>query len=184
MTFDADFLANLRRRDPATSTWFVFTFTPILEAKLRYKFRDHSAIEDMVNETFCRVLIQVDKNAVRDAAQFGSFVRGVCDNVAKEWIRRNGAAVGWPEALEPTDRAPAVDQLLADKELRELVRRELRNLTPEEEKLITEIYFQGRDRGDLARERGITKSGLNVRLHRALNRLRNLLRKTFGENQI
>jgi RNA polymerase sigma factor (sigma-70 family) len=170
MTFDADFLANLRRRDPATSTWFVFTFTPILEAKLRYKFRDHSAIEDMVNETFCRVLIQVDKNAVRDAAQFGSFVRGVCDNVAKEWIRRNGAAVGWPEALEPTDRAPAIDELLADKELKRLLRIEIGKLTPEKAKLITD-HLQGRDRRELARERGITSSGYNVKLHRALKDL-------------
>lgn len=172
MTYDADFLARLRQRDPATCTCFVFAFTPILEAKLRYKFRDHATIEDLRNETFYRVLIQVDKNRVRDAAQFGSFVRGVCENVAHEHIRRTYSTASWPDGFEPPDPAPAINELLADKELKELLRSELRKLTHEEEKLITEIYFQEKDRRGLARDRGITMSGLNVKLCRALKHLR------------
>ena len=60
MTLDADFLARLKQRDPATCAWFIFTFTPILEAMLRYKLRDHTAIEDVRNATFCRVFELVD----------------------------------------------------------------------------------------------------------------------------
>jgi RNA polymerase sigma factor (sigma-70 family) len=171
MTYDADFLARLRRRDPATCTQFVFNFTPILEAKLRYMFNDRSTIEDLINDTFMRVLVQVDKNAVRDPAQFGSFVRGVCDNTAREYIRRKSSTVSWPEGFEPPDRIPAIDELLADEELKELVRSEIRKLTRDEEKLIAEIYFQEKDRRELARQRGITESGLNVKLHRALQHL-------------
>jgi RNA polymerase sigma factor (sigma-70 family) len=179
MTYDADFLAKLRRRDPATCTWFVFTFTAILEAKLRYLFRGHEALEDLVNETFCRVLVQVDKNGIRDPAQFGSFVRGVCENVALEHLRKTRSTEAWPEGFEPLNHEPAIDELLADKELKELLRRELRKLTREEERLITEIYFQEKDRQGLARARGITNSGLNVKVHRALKHLR----KNFEESK-
>jgi|SRR5580658_4661450 DNA-directed RNA polymerase specialized sigma24 family protein len=179
MTYDADFLAKLRQREPATCTRFVFAFTPILEAKLRYKFRDRGTIEDLRNETFYRVLIQVDKNGVRDPAQFGSFVRGVCENVAREHIRRTASTASWPDGFEPPDRVLSIDELVADKELKELLRIELRKLTHEEETLITE-YFQDKDRRGLARDRGITMSGLNVKLHRALQ---HLIRE-FRKNQI
>jgi RNA polymerase sigma factor (sigma-70 family) len=178
MTYNADFLAKLRQRDPATCTWFVFTFTPILETKLRYRFRDREMIEDLVNETFYRVLVQVDKDGIRDPAQFGSFVRGVCENVSLEQMRRARSTETWPENLEPLSGQPAIDDLLADRELKELLRSEIRKLTAEEEKLITEIYFQGKDRRGLARDRGITASGLNVKLHRALQHLIREFRKS------
>ena len=119
----------------------------------------------------------MDKNGVRDPAQFGSFVRGVCENVAHEHIRRTYSTGAWPEDLEPHDPEPAIDELLADKELRALLRSELRKLTHEEEKLITEIYFQEKDRRGMARERGISTSGLNVKLCRALKHLRTEFRK-------
>jgi RNA polymerase sigma factor (sigma-70 family) len=177
MTYNADFLAKLRQRDPATCTWFALTFTPILETKLRYLFRDRGIIEDLVNETFCRVLIQVDKDGIRDPVQFGSFVRGVCENVSLEHMRKARSTEPWPENFEPLSGQPAIDELLADKELKEMVRNEIRKLSEEEGKLITEIYFQGKDRRGLARDRGITPSGLNVKLHRALQHLIREFRK-------
>ena len=172
MTYDTDFLARLRRRDPETCTWFVFAFTPILEAKLRYKFRDHGTIEDLRNDTFYRVLILVDQNRVREPAQFGSFVRGVCENVAHEHIRNRKETDGWPEGFDPLDPVPAISELLADNELRALLRADLRKLPDEEEELITEIYFREGDRKRMARERGLSVTGLNVKLCRALKRLR------------
>jgi RNA polymerase sigma factor (sigma-70 family) len=179
MTYDADFLAKLRRRDPATSTQFVFAFTPILEVKLRYMLRDHGMIEDVINETFYRVLIQIDKDGIRDPAQFGSFVRGVSENVAHELIRKSRGTISWPEGYEPACTTKPIEELLSDRELRALLRKEIGKLTADEEKLVTD-YLQGKDRQYLARERGITRSGYNVKLHRALQ---HLIRE-FRKNQI
>ena len=172
MTFDAEFLARLRRREPAASTWFVYTFTPILEAKLRYKLRDQTMVEDLRNDTFCRVLTLVDQNRVRDPAQFGSFVRGVCDNVIFEHIRKDKGITEWPEGFEPLDPMPPVNELLAAGELNDLLRIELRKLSGEDEKLITEIFLDERDRKMLAQDRGITVTGLNVKLCRSMKPLR------------
>jgi DNA-directed RNA polymerase specialized sigma24 family protein len=55
MNFDAAFLCRLKQRDPETCTFLVSSLTPALEARLRYKLRDQGAIEDIRNETFCRV---------------------------------------------------------------------------------------------------------------------------------
>jgi DNA-directed RNA polymerase specialized sigma24 family protein len=175
MTFDADFLARLKQRDPATCTWFIFTFTPILEAMLRYKLRDHAAIEDVRSETFCRVLELVDGDRVREPERFGGFVRGVCSRVTQEAIRRIGPGAPLPENFEPPDRQPIIDQLLEHKELLVLVRNGLRKLSPEDRKLIAESYLQGRAREQMAWDRNISVVGLNVRICRALKRLRMMM---------
>jgi RNA polymerase sigma-70 factor, ECF subfamily len=175
MTLDADFLARLKRRDPATCAWFIFTFTPILEAMLRYKLRDHTAIEDVRNATFCRVFELVDGDWVREPERFGGFVGGVCSRVVQEGFRDNGPLSPLPEDFEPPDHQPLIDILLEGKELLTLVRSELRKLSKEDLQLITESYFQGRARQDMARDRSISVVGLNVRICRALKRLRMMM---------
>jgi len=173
VTYDAAFLGKLRRRDPATCTWFIYFFTPILEAKLRYELRDYGAVEDLRNETFYRVLTLVDRDRVRDPEHFGSFVRGVCAKVIQEHRRKSRSAEPLSDDFfEPADNRQPIDDLLVDDELRTLLHNELRNLPAEDSRLIAESYFQQRDRQEMARDRGISVVGLNVRLCRAMKRLR------------
>jgi RNA polymerase sigma-70 factor (ECF subfamily) len=173
MNFDASFLTRLKQRDPAACTYLVSSLTPVLEARLRYKLRDHSAIEDIRNETFYRVFCMVDGGRVREPEQLGSFVRGVCDRVAQESRRKAHATEPFPGAgMEPTDCQPHLDKLLVDKERSALVWREVMKLSEADRRLIVELYCQERDRREMARERGISPTGLNVRLCRALKRLR------------
>jgi RNA polymerase sigma-70 factor (ECF subfamily) len=174
MTFDADFLARLKQRDPATCASFIFTYTPILEAMLRYKLRDRAAIEDVRNGTFCRVFELVDGDRVRESERFGRFVSGVCSRVAKEYIRGTSSCAPLPDNFEPPDHQPLVDQLLEHKEFLALVRNELRKLSKEDRKLIAES-IQGRARQEMARDRSISVVGLNVRICRAFKRLRMMM---------
>jgi RNA polymerase sigma-70 factor (ECF subfamily) len=130
MNFDASFLTRLKQRDPAACTYLVSSLTPVLEARLRYKLRDHSAIEDIRNETFYRVFCMVDGGRVREPEQLGSFVRGVCDRVAQESRRKAHATEPFPGAgMEPTDCQPHLDKLLVDKERSALVWREVMKLS-------------------------------------------------------
>jgi RNA polymerase sigma-70 factor (ECF subfamily) len=122
MSFDAAFLTRLKQRDPEACAFLVSSLTPVLEARLRYKLRDHGAIEDIRNETFCRVFCLVDGGRIRRPEQFGSFVRGVCDRVAQESRRTAHAAEPLPGAgMEPPDGQPHLDKLLVEKERRALV---------------------------------------------------------------
>jgi RNA polymerase sigma factor (sigma-70 family) len=171
MNFDAGFLARLKQRDPDTCTFLVSSLTPVLEARLRYKLRDHGAIEDIRNETFCRVLGLVDGGRVRQPEQFGSFVRGVCDRVAQESGRKTHATEALP-GMEPPDCQPHLDTILVDKERKARLWRAVMKLSEEDRKLVVEMHCEERDRREMARERGISPTGLNVRLCRALKRLR------------
>ena len=173
MHFDADFLTRLKQRDPDTCTYLVSSLSPALEARLRYKLRDHCTIEDIRNETFYRVFSLVDSERVREPEQLGSFVRGVCDHVAQETRRKVRPTEPLAGAgIDPPDRRPHPDKLLAEKERRALVRREVMKLSEADRKLIMEMHFEGRDRCAMARDRGISVTGLNVRLCRAIKKLR------------
>jgi RNA polymerase sigma-70 factor (ECF subfamily) len=173
MEFDAGFLTKLKHRDPDACAFLVSALTPVLEARLRYTVRDHAAIEDIRNETFYRVFCLVDGGRVREPGHFGAFVRGVCDRVAYETCRKARATEPLPCAgLEPPDRQPHLDKLLVDKERRARVRREVMKLDEADRRLIVELHYEERDRCEMARERGVSKIGLNVRLCRAIKRLR------------
>lgn len=173
MNFDAAFLRKLKERDPDTCAFLVSSLTPVLEARLRYKLRDQSAIEDIRNETLYRVFCLVDKGRVREPAKLGSFVRGVCDRVTQETCRKAHPTEPWPEA-GPDLPGPQSDlvKLLVERERRALVWHEVMKLSEVDRRLIIETHREDRDRHEMAQERGISASGLNVRLCRAIKRLR------------
>jgi len=173
MDFDAGFLTRLKQRDPDTCTFLVSSLTPVLEARLRYKLRDHNAIGDICNETFYRLFCLVDGGRVRQPEQFGFFARGVCDRVAQESRRKAHASEPLPGGgMELSDCQPHFDKVLMDKERGAMLWRELMKLPEEDRRLIVELHWEERDRHDMARDRGISITGLNVRLCRAMKRLR------------
>jgi|HubBroStandDraft_1064217.scaffolds.fasta_scaffold00079_22 RNA polymerase sigma-70 factor (ECF subfamily) len=173
MNFDAEFVTRLQQRDPDTCTFLISSMTPLLEARLRYKLRDHGMIEDIRNETFYRVFRLVDRGRIRKPEQLGSFVRGVCDRVVHESCRKAHSVEPLPGAgFEPSDRQPHPDEVLVEKERRALVWREVMKLPEEDRRLIVEMHSEECDRRRMARERGISRTGLNVRLCRAIKRLR------------
>jgi hypothetical protein len=54
-SFDEDYVARLRRGDPAAQDHFVSYFTALLHIKLRSRLNSPHAIEDVRQETFARV---------------------------------------------------------------------------------------------------------------------------------
>jgi DNA-directed RNA polymerase specialized sigma24 family protein len=173
MTFDTGFIIKLKQRDPEACTLLVTSLTPMLEGRLRLKRCDYGSIEDICNETFYRVFRLIDGDRVRKPEHLGSFVCGVCDRVAHESRRKTCSMEPLPgSGMEPPDRQPHFDQILVDKERRALVWSEVMKLSEADRRLILELHFEGRDRREMAGERRISATGLNVRLCRALKRLR------------
>lgn len=177
MNFDEEYLAALRRRDPAVCTRFYYEFAPVLESMLRYKGFDSAVVEDLRNETLCRVLVLNDAQKVQDAAKFGRFVRGVCKHVVDEYLRLKGRHGDWPEGLEPIDPGPNMEELLSRAALIALLRKEIVKLKPGERKLLEDVHVRELDRRILAKALGLSPSGLNVRLCRVVEKLRMALRE-------
>jgi len=186
MNFDATFLTRLRQRDPEACAFLISSLTPMLEAKLRYKFRDHGTIEDIRNETFCRVFSLVDRGCVRQPERFGAFVWGVCDKVAQETYRKTRVAEPLPCAMEAPDGQPHRDELLVKAERTALVWREVMKSPTSERMLIVDWCFENRKRCEMAGDLGISITAVKVRLCRALKRLRHnvLLQESAGKLRV
>jgi len=184
MSFDAAFLTRLRRRDPEACASFVTQFRPVIDSRLRRRFRDRASIEDARQETFCRVFRLVDADRVREPAQLGSFVWGVCDRVAHETHRttRFHDPLGGQELVDPH---PGVEGQAARNEMHTIIRRGLSRLRETDRQILIEIHFEERDRAAMAKERQVTVTGLNVQLCRATKRLRthvlNDIRERHGQ---
>src|SRR5689334_16911222 len=82
--FDDEYLRRLGARDPATEAHFVAYFSERLKVTLRARGVDSHTIEDVRQETFCRVWIAVRAGNVHNPKGFGAYVHAVCKNVLSE----------------------------------------------------------------------------------------------------
>ena len=87
-SFDDSYLQRLREHDFQTEQHFVAYFSKLILIKLRSRVRSSSAIDDIRQETFVRVLKVVRaEGGVRNAERLGGFVNSVCNNVLQEFYR-------------------------------------------------------------------------------------------------
>jgi RNA polymerase sigma-70 factor, ECF subfamily len=170
-TFDADYLAKLRARDPATQLHFVQYFSELIQLKLRSRVASQEAIEDIRQETFARVLLMLRKeDGLRQAEHLGSFVNSVCNHVLHEHYRSQ-KKVG--TSLEETPESVYIDlgpsplhQMESADRVR-LVRQSLNALTPRDRQLLQAVLMEERDKDELCAQMGVTRDYLRVLVHRA-----------------
>ena len=102
-SFDEEYLSRLGARDPDTEAHFVAYFTERLKITLRARGVDAHTIEDIRQETFCRVLTALLAGNVNNPRGFGSYVHSVCRNVLSE--NRRGDHRNQHDPLDTTDVA-------------------------------------------------------------------------------
>lgn len=169
--FDADYLAKLRARDPATQLHFVQYFSELIQLKLRSRVASLEAIEDIRQETFARVLLMLRKeDGLRQADRLGSFVNSVCNHVLHEFYRSQkkvGASLEEaPESVYVDHRPSPLSQMESADRVR-LVRQSLSALTPRDRQLLQAVLMEERDKNELCEQMGVTREYLRVLVHRA-----------------
>jgi RNA polymerase sigma factor (sigma-70 family) len=177
-TFDEDYLQRLGARDPATEGHFVAYFSERIKITLRARGVDSHTIDDVRQETFCRVWVAVQEGKVKNPGGFGSFVHSVCKNVLSE-SRRDGH----PELHEPLDSIDLADEQLnlvdsmQQKENAKLVRAILSELTEKDRHLLQARFFEDRDSGDICNDFRVDRDYLRVLLHRAIHKFGELYKQ-------
>src|SRR5947209_7709625 len=73
-SFDAEYVQRLRNFDNDTELDFVAYFTELLAIKLRSRLRSQDQVEDVIQETFVRVLKTLRGAGVDNPGALGSFV--------------------------------------------------------------------------------------------------------------
>jgi len=174
--FDDEYVRRLRDGDCLTEDHFVSYFTPILRMKVRSRLRRPEAIDDVVQETFFRMLNTLrgaGGREIRDGRRFGAYVARVCDNVIFEWNRGD-------KRTQPIDDADLVNLITRETREDELVknqqqgyvRRVVDGMKTRDRQILSLIFFEEKSKDEVCREFDVDQSYLRVLLHRAREKFR------------
>ena len=111
-SFDAEYVRRLAHSDPETERDFVAYFGELLAIKLRSRLRAPEQIQDVIQETFLRVLKTLRQSGIESPEALGSFVNSVCTNVLFE-VYRAQSRVADPVEDRESGEIPA-DTAMAD----------------------------------------------------------------------
>jgi RNA polymerase sigma-70 factor, ECF subfamily len=174
--FDDEYVRRLRDGDRLTEDHFVSYFTPILRMKVRSRLRRPEAIDDVVQETFFRVLKNLrgaGGREIRDGRRFGAYAARVCDNVILESNRGD-------KRTQPIDDADLVNLItretredeLINEQRQACVRRLVSGMKTRDGQILTAIFFSERSKAEACQEFNVDQGYLRVLLHRAREKFR------------
>lgn len=170
-SFDEEYLRRLGSQDAATETHFVSYFSERLKVTLRARGIDSQTLDEVRQETFCRVLDAVRSGEVRNPRGFGAYVHSVCKNVLSE--TRRDMVRNQHDSLDSTDVADGqldLEDLMQQKQDGKLVREILAMLPERDRYILRARFFEERANEDVCAQFGIDRDYLRVLLHRALLR--------------
>lgn len=172
--FNEEYLALLRAGDPATCSHFFAYFDRLLRMLLRARGLPPDRVDDLIQETFLRVLSKVQREgAIREPDHFGSYVNSICKNAARETERSGKRADPLEDShCEIPDKVPSAQADLEKREMKEKVRKVLLGMPQKDRDLLRELFFLEKDKDEICRERGVDREYLRVLVHRAKTRFR------------
>jgi RNA polymerase sigma-70 factor (ECF subfamily) len=177
-TFDDQYLSRLGAGDPATEAHFVAYFSERLRITLRARGIDAHTIEDVRQETFCRVLMAVQSGSVNNPRGFGAYVYAVCKHVLSE-TRRDDFR-NQHDSLESTDvpdEQTGLEELMQREEDGQHVRAILAALPERDRHLLQARFFEDRDNDEVCGDFGVDRDYLRVLFYRAIHKFGELYKK-------
>lgn len=177
-SFDEEYLRRLAARDPATEAHFFAYFSERLKVTLRARGADSHTIDDVRQETFCRVWLAVQSGSVHNPKGFGSYVYSVCKNVLSEKRREEFRNQHDPIELTdvPNDRL-SLEDLMQQEQNGRLVQEILAKLPERDRHLLLARFFEEKENDDVCVQFGVNRDYLRVLLHRALEKFGELYKK-------
>jgi RNA polymerase sigma-70 factor (ECF subfamily) len=177
--FDREYIDRLSRGDPEVERHFTRYFGDLLLIKLRGRLRSPQMAEDARQETFVRVLNRLrTKGSIEHPERLGAFVNRVCDNILSEMFRTESRFKQVPEdAPEQAGSLASPESQFITEERKALVREVLAKLSDADRLVLRRVFLDERDKDEVAKELGMNRDYLRVRIHRALARFRAALAK-------
>lgn len=130
--------------------------------------------EDLVQEVFLRILKY--RATYRDEASFETWVFRIARNARADYFAKRGELVEplSDEALASADEAPGPEGELERQGEAALLRRALMSLREDRRELLILARYRGMKHEAIAELLGIDAGAVKVRIHRALNELRDI----------
>ncbi len=177
-SFDAGYLERLAAGDPEIEQHFNRYFSELILIKLRARQYTKSAIEDIRQETFLRVLQALRRKGIREPERIGAFVNSVCNNVVLEFAR-SGSRLTFTDDSAPEladERADSEQELVSREEAAE-VRAVLAKMSPKNRQLLSAVFLEERPNEEICRQFKVDPNYLRVLLFRARAQFRQAMDK-------
>ena len=175
-SFDREYVERLRANDVRVQHHFATYFRDLLMIKLRRRVPSLEIAEDLVQETFLRVLTVIRAEGLQQAGSLGGFVNSVCNNVLREYYRTEKRTTGFPQDVPgPIDERSSPEDVFVTRQSQKQVEIVLRELRPRDCELLRRVFLDEENKDQVCREFGVDREHLRVLLHRAKNRFRALL---------
>jgi RNA polymerase sigma-70 factor (ECF subfamily) len=176
--FTREYVERLREGDPSTEQHFVAYFDQLLRIKLRAKMLASETVEDLRQETYIRVLVQLRKDRVRQPERFGAFVNSICNNVLMEFYRSSSRTQPLDDSyLERPDYAMDLEGLLVTSQSKKRVRQVINDLPEKDRNLLRAFFLEEKEKDEVCRLFGVDRDYFRVLLHRAKDKFRVLYEK-------
>ncbi len=177
--FDDDYLERLRADEYRTQKHFVGYFSKLLLIKLKPRLRSRQDVEDVQQIIFARFFQNLRKeNGIRDAKCLGSYVNSICNNVLLEHYRRRvPEQIDDPIANTIPDPGKNAEQIVVDEETKRIVREILESLPERDQRILREVFLEERDKDEVCKDYGVSRSYLRVLVLRAKNKFREKMRQ-------
>jgi RNA polymerase sigma-70 factor (ECF subfamily) len=160
-TFDKDYVDRLRKGDPSTEQHFVLYFEQLLRIKLRPRMLPHDQVEDLLQETFIRVIANLRSGTTdRHPERFAAFVNSICNNVLLEYL-------GLSSKNRPIEEALDAEDMPVTKLTTEHVRRILDGMSKLDRDLLRAIFVEQREKEAICQEMGVDQEYLRLLVRRA-----------------
>jgi RNA polymerase sigma-70 factor, ECF subfamily len=188
MAFDAPYLERLQCGDAVTERHFAVYFGELIQLKLRSRLSSKEAAEDVMQETFVRVLALVRaKDGIRQPERLGALVNSVCNHVLLEHYRshrtKDLSLDEEPEQAFVDERVSVSGQFEVD-ETEQAVRKILGDLPERDRRLLQAVLLEERDKDEVCAELGLSRNYLRVLVHRAKQSFKTWYLKRLGDTRL
>ena len=187
--FEAEHVRRLSAGDEEAQRQFVAYFEPLLRVKVRVRSGSvvrAQLVQDVVQETFARVLVALRQQRIDDPERFGGFVNRVCENVLHELHRTSDRFTALDDTAEPR-ASDDPEARAAHQEAAAVAGEVLAGMGARDRAIFQAVLVEDEDKDVVCRRFAVTRDHLRVIVHRAKARFRALieqrrhsLRKTDG----
>ena len=182
---DEELIKGLKQGNEASQLEFVRIYGPRLGFFIRKNFGlAYADIDEIVQESFYKVITNIQKYHTGHGAKFSTWVFGIAINVAKDWLRKNRKQpcfIPYGDEISNQIVKPPNGEELSGKGL--LVREALSKLDPVDREIL-ERHLHGVKLVEIAKYLGMEEGTVRQRKLRGLERLKGIYEHLLNERRI
>lgn len=182
-TFDFDYVQRLKDGDPEIERHFTAYFGQLLTIKFRARLRNQQSVDDVLQETFLRVLTALKtRNSLQSPQSLGAFVNSVANNLLFESYRTQSRqpVVQADEQFDPPDHQASAEAQMVTEERKRQVHKILDELPARDRELLRMTFCEEADPDEICKSFNTDRGYLRVLIHRAKARFRDCLLKQYA----